>query len=80
MARKPELREWKKVLCSSTDIAEYAGVTRAQITHWAKMPWFPEPIDEPCVGRIWSWDAVVKALEEEGYPRSGFRRRTAASE
>lgn len=75
MPRRRDSREWKRILCSATEIAEYAGVTRGQITHWAAQDWFPEPIDEPSAGRIWGWDEVVAALSERGYPRTNFRRR-----
>lgn len=66
-------REWKGQFCGVYEIAKFANVSKAQIAHWNREEWFPKPIDEPQMGRIWSYPEVVKALTEKGYPREEGR-------
>lgn len=62
-------RTWKGELCGVYEIASYAQVTKAQVTHWNKEDWFPKPLDELRMGRVWNYAVVVAALKEKGYPR-----------
>jgi hypothetical protein len=62
-------RQWKGQLCGAYEIAKFANVTKAQIAHWCKQDWFPKPVDEPRMGRIWNYQEVVQALSAKGYPR-----------
>jgi hypothetical protein len=62
-------RVFKGEFCGVYEIAEFAKVTKAQIAHWLRTDWFPRPVDEPKMGRVWRYQDVVAALTEKGYPR-----------
>lgn len=61
--------EFQGKFCGTYEIAEYANVTKSQISHWLRTDWFPKPLDKARMGRIWSYPEVVAALKERGYPR-----------
>jgi len=63
-------RVWKGNFCGAYEIALWANVSKAQVAHWAKEPWFPSTVDEPQMGRIWKFPEVVAVLTERGYPRT----------
>lgn len=63
-------RHWKGKLCGAFEIAFWAGVTKGQVAHWSKEPWFPPTVDEPQMGRIWNFEEVKAALSARGYPKS----------
>lgn len=63
-------RAWKGKYCGTYEIARFANVSKAQIAHWLKTDWFPKPVDEPAMGRVWKYKEVVAALEAKGYPRA----------
>jgi len=69
---------WKKDLCGAHEIAKWANVTTSQVTHWAKEPWFPEPVDELQMGRVWRFKEVVNVLTERGYPKEAYFERYPA--
>ncbi len=76
VSRYPD-RVWKQKLCGSTEIAEFAKVTRAQVSHWFKEDWFPRTVDELRMGRVWDYQEVVDVLTQREYPRDeDFYRRT----
>jgi hypothetical protein len=64
-------RVWKGKFCGTKEIADFANVSKAQIAHWLKTDWFPQPVDEPAMGRVWDYKEVVSALAARGYPRVG---------
>ena len=63
-------RKWKGDLCGAYEIAAWAQVTKGQVAHWAKEPWFPPTVDEPQMGRIWRFKEVQAVLSERGYPKA----------
>lgn len=62
-------RVFKGKFCGTYEIAKFANVSKAQIAHWLKTDWFPKPVDEPAMGRVWDYEVVVAALEAKGYPK-----------
>lgn len=69
---------WKQDLCGAHEIAQWANVTTAQVTHWAKEDWFPAPADELKMGRVWRFPEVVLVLTERGFPKESYFERYPA--
>lgn len=62
-------RVFKGKFCGVYEIAQFANVSKAQIAHWLDRDWFPAPLDEPAMGRVWNYEEVVAALKARGYPK-----------
>jgi hypothetical protein len=64
--------QWKRQLAGAAEIAAWAGVTSAQVTHWAKEEWWPAAKDELRMGRVWAFDEVKAVLEARGFPKAPY--------
>jgi predicted DNA-binding transcriptional regulator AlpA len=53
---------------SISEIAALAGRPKQTVLHWTNREYFPEPVGELAVGRVWNRSDVVKWMETNDLP------------
>lgn len=68
-AKHPRINKGR--LVGIAEIARIAKVSRARAGQIANFPWFPPYYEHMDMGTCWPRAAVVKALNEHGWPKDG---------